>query len=153
MSLPDVVSQEEWRAARVALLEREKRLTRERDALNADRRRVPLVEITKDSRFTGPDGEVTLLDLFDGRRQLIVSHFMFDPEWTDGCASCTAGTDEMSDGLLAHLHARDTTMVWGSRAPFAKLADYRARKAWAIPWSSSHGSDLNHHSHVTLDSP
>jgi predicted dithiol-disulfide oxidoreductase (DUF899 family) len=151
MSLPEVVSQEEWRAARVALLEREKRLTRERDALNADRRRMPMVEITKDYRFTGPEGEVTLLDLFDGRRQLIVSHFMFDPEWTDGCPSCTAGTDEMSDGLLAHLHARDTTMVWVSRAPIDKLEDYKARRGWSIPWYSSHGSDFNYDFHVTLD--
>src|ERR1700743_2991226 len=111
MSLPDVVSPQEWRAARVALLEREKQLTRERDALNADRRRMPMVEVTKNYEFTGPDGTVSLLDLFDGRSQLIVSHFMFDPEWTDGCSSCTAGTDEMSPGLIAHLHARDTPIV------------------------------------------
>src|ERR1700749_2279589 len=128
MSLREVVSHEEWRGARGALVEREKQLPRERDALNADRRRMPMVEVTKDYAFTGPDGAVSLLELFDGRSQLIVSHFMFDPAWTDGCSSCTAGTDEMSDGLLAHLHARDTTMVWVSRAPFAKLADYRARK-------------------------
>src|ERR1700742_2113580 len=131
MSLPDVVSQEEWRAARLALLEREKRFTRERDAFNADRRRMPMVEITKDYRFTGPDGEVTLLDLFDGRRQLIGAHFMVDPAGTGGCPRCTGGTDESPDGLLEHLHARDTTMVWVSRAPVDKLADYKSRRGWS----------------------
>ena len=151
MSLPDIVTQEEWRAARVALLEREKELTRQRDALNADRRRLPMVEITKDYVFTGPDGEASLLDLFDGRRQLIVGHFMFDPEWTDGCSSCTAGADELSPGLLAHLHARDTSFVHVSRAPIEKIEDYKARKGWTFPWYSSYGSDFNYDFHATID--
>src|SRR3954470_8831306 len=111
MSLPQIATRDEWLAARTALLAKEKELTRARDALNAERRRLPMVEITKDYRFEGPDGEVGLLDLFEGRRQLVVKHFMFDPEWEDGCPSCTAGTDEVSEGFLAHLHVRDTTLV------------------------------------------
>ena len=107
MSLPDVVAREQWLAARKELLAKEKELTRARDALNAERRRLPMVEIDKDYVFDGPEGEATLLDLFEGRRQLILIHFMFDPEWEDGCPSCTAGADEMAPGLLAHLHARD----------------------------------------------
>ena len=111
MSLPEVVSRDEWLAARKALLAREKAVTRARDALNAERRELPMVEIDKDYVFEGPTGKVGLLDLFEGRRQLIVGHFMFDPSWDDGCPSCTAGADEVSDGLLEHLHARDTTLA------------------------------------------
>jgi predicted dithiol-disulfide oxidoreductase (DUF899 family) len=151
MSLPDVVSREEWLLARKALLAKEKELTRRRDALNAERRRLPMVEITKDYRFDGPDGAVSLLDLFEGRRQLIVGHFMFDPSWEDGCPSCTAGADEVSQGLLDHLHARDTTLAYVSRAPLDKLERYKARKGWTFPWYSSYGSDFNYDFHVTLD--
>jgi predicted dithiol-disulfide oxidoreductase (DUF899 family) len=151
MSLPDVVSREEWLLARKGLLAKEKELTRRRDALNAERRRLPMVEITKDYRFDGPDGAVSLLDLFEGRRQLIVGHFMFDPSWEDGCPSCTAGADEVSQGLLDHLHARDTTLVYVSRAPLDKLERYKARKGWTFPWYSSYGSDFNYDFHVTLD--
>ncbi|HEY1740521.1 MAG TPA: DUF899 family protein, partial [Acidimicrobiia bacterium] len=99
MSLPEVVTREEWLAARKALLADEKALTRARDTLSAHRRELPMVLVDDDYRFTGPDGEVRLPDLFEGRRQLIVQHFMFDPEWDDGCPSCTAAADEMSDGL------------------------------------------------------
>jgi predicted dithiol-disulfide oxidoreductase (DUF899 family) len=151
MSLPDVVSREEWLLAREALLAKEKELTRRRDALNAERRRLPMVEITKDYRFDGPDGAVSLLHLFEGRRQLIVGHFMFDPSWEDGCPSCTAGADEVSQGLLDHLHARDTTLAYVSRAPLDKLERYKARKGWTFPWYSSYGSDFNYDFHVTLD--
>ena len=98
MSLPEIVSREEWETARKELLAREKELTRARDELAADRRRLPMVLVDKDYRFEGPDGEVGLIDLFEGRHQLIVCHFMFDPEWEDGCPSCTAGADEMADG-------------------------------------------------------
>src|ERR687894_1539261 len=112
----DVTTREQWLAARLELLEHEKALTRHRDEVNAARRRLPMVEITKDYAFEGPQGKVGLVDLFEGRRQLIVSHFMFDPRWEDGCSSCSAGADEMSDGLLAHLHTRDTTLVYVSRA-------------------------------------
>src|SRR3954466_12946181 len=137
MSLPDVVSREEWLAARTALLAKEKEMTRARDALNAERRRLPMVEITKDYRFEGPDGEVGLLALFGARRQLIVKHFMFDPEWEDGCPSCTAGTDEMARPSFEHLHARDTQLVQISRAPYAKLAAYAAKRGRPVPWYSS----------------
>ena len=151
MSLAEIVSRDEWTAARKALLEREKELTRARDALSADRRRLPMVEIEKDYRFAGPAGEVGLADLFDGRRQLIVGHFMFDPEWEDGCPSCTAGADEMSDGLREHLAIRDVTLAYVSRAPLAKIERYKAEKGWTFPWYSSHGSDFNYDFHVTLD--
>jgi predicted dithiol-disulfide oxidoreductase (DUF899 family) len=151
MSLPQVTSREEWLAARKALLAKEKELTRQRDALNVERRMLPMVEIEKRYVFTGPDGEATLLDLFEGRRQLIVGHFMFDPSWEDGCPSCSAGADEVSDGLLAHLHARDTTLAYVSRAPLEKIERYKARKGWTFPWYSSYGSDFNYDFHVTLD--
>lgn len=151
MTLPDVVSPEEWLAARKALLTREKEFTRANDALNADRRRLPMVEIAADYTFHGPDGDVGLLDLFDGRRQLIMQHIMFDPSWDDACPSCTAAVDELSDGLLDHLRVRDTTFTAVSRAPFAKLQDYRTRKGWTIPWYSWEGSDFNYDFHVTVD--
>jgi predicted dithiol-disulfide oxidoreductase (DUF899 family) len=151
MSLPQVVSRDEWLVARKELLAKEKELTRARDALNVERRMLPMVEMTKPYVFEGPDGEVTLLDMFEGRLQLIVGHFMFDPRWDDGCPSCSAGADEVSDGLLAHLHARDTTLAYVSRAPLAKIEDYKARKGWKFPWYSSHGSDFNYDFGVTLD--
>jgi predicted dithiol-disulfide oxidoreductase (DUF899 family) len=152
MTLPDVVSPEEWLVARKALLAREKEFTRANDALNADRRRLPMVEIDKDYTFHGPTGDVSLLDLFEGRRQLIVQHIMFDPSWDDACSSCSAGIDELSDKLLEHLHIRDTTFAAVSRATFAKLDDYRTRKGWTIAWYSSEGSDFNYDFHVTMDS-
>ena len=151
MSLPQIVDREEWVAARKALLAKEKSLTRQRDALNADRRNLPMVEITKEYVFEGPDGKVGLLDLFEGRLQLIVGHFMFDPEWEDGCPSCSAGADEMSEGLLRHLHTRDTTLAYVSRAPLAKLERWKRLKGWTFPWYSSYGSDFNYDFHVTLD--
>jgi len=151
MSLPKVVSPEEWRVARLALLEEEKALTRARDALNAKRRELPMIEIEKDYVFTGPGGEATLLDLFEDRLQLIVGHFMFDPSWDDGCPSCSAGADEVSQGLLDHLHARDTTLAFVSRAPIETIERYKAKKGWDFRWYSSHGSDFNYDFHVTLD--
>ena len=151
MSLPQIVNRDEWLAARTALLEQEKELTRRRDALSADRRRLPMVEITKDYRFTGPHGEVGLLDLFEGRKQLLVSHFMFDPEWEEGCPSCSAGADEMSPGLFEHLHVRDTTLAHVSRAPLEKLERWKAKKGWNFPWYSSYGSDFNYDFGATID--
>jgi len=151
MSLPPVVPRDEWLAARKELLEREKELTRRRDELNAQRRSLPMVEIAKPYVFTGPDGEVTLRDLFGGHRQLILGHFMFDPSWDDGCPSCSAGADEVSRGLIEHLHARDTELVYVSRAPIEKIERYKARKGWEFPWYSSLGSDFNYDFHVTLD--
>jgi len=151
VSLPKIASRDEWRTARIALLQEEKALTRARDALNTQRRELPMVRIEKDYRFEGPDGTVGLLDLFEGRRQLMVGHFMFDPAWDEGCPSCTAGADEMSPGLLDHLHTRDTTVAYVSRAPLEKISAYRAARGWTFPWYSSFGSDFNYDFHVTLD--
>ncbi len=151
MALPEVVTHDEWLAARKRLLAQEKELTRRRDALNAERRRMPMVRIDKEYVFEGPDGPAGLLDLFEGRRQLIIGHFMFDPRWEDGCPSCTAGADEVAPGLLEHLHTRDTTLAYVSRAPLAKIERYKARKGWTFPWYSSYGSDFNYDFHVTLD--
>jgi predicted dithiol-disulfide oxidoreductase (DUF899 family) len=151
MSLPEIATREQWLRARTELLEREKEQTRARDALNADRRRLPMVEITKPYVFEGPQGEITLLDMFEGRRQLILGHFMFDPAWEDGCSSCSAGCDEVSQGLLDHLHVRDTTLAYVSRAPLEKLGRWKALKGWDFPWYSSYGSDFNYDFDVTLD--
>jgi predicted dithiol-disulfide oxidoreductase (DUF899 family) len=151
MALPEIVSRQEWRTARVALLEREKQLTRARDALNADRRRLPMVAVEKDYVLTGPDGEVGLIDLFDGCRQLLVQHVMFDPEWDDACPSCTAGVDEIAPGVLSHLRSRDTAFALVARAPVDKIERYRAARGWAIPWYSSFGSDFNYDFGVTID--
>jgi predicted dithiol-disulfide oxidoreductase (DUF899 family) len=151
MDLPEVVSVREWREARLDLLADEKALTRDRDRLSAKRRRLPMVEVEKPYEFSGPDGPESLLDLFKGRRQLIVVHFMFDPQWETGCASCSASADEVSDGLIAHLHARDTTLAHVSRAPLAKLESYRALKGWTFRWYSSFGTAFNYDFHVTLD--
>src|SRR5919107_3606106 len=120
-NLPRVVSRDEWLAARKDLLAREKELTRQRDAMSTERRRLPMVRIEKEYVFEGPDGKASLLDLFEGRRQLIVGHFMFSPEWDEGCPSCSVGADEISDGLLTHLHTRDTTFVYVYRAPIHKI--------------------------------
>jgi predicted dithiol-disulfide oxidoreductase (DUF899 family) len=149
MSLPRVVSRGEWLAARKELLANEKAATRARDALNTQRRQLPMVAIDKDYVFGGTDGELSLLDLFEGRRQLIVDHYMFDPSWDEGCASCAGRVDQY--GNLAHLHARDTTMAVVSRAPLAKIEPFKARKGWTFPWYSSFGSDFNYDFHVTLD--
>ncbi|MEN3307325.1 MAG: hypothetical protein V7603_3527 [Micromonosporaceae bacterium] len=151
MSLPQVVSREEWLAARKALLAREKEMTRARDNLNADRRRLPMVRVDKDYVFEGPAGRASLADLFEGRHQLVVQHFMFDPSWDEGCQSCSAAVDEVSEGLLAHLRARDTTFAVVARAPLAKLDAYRERRGWTLPFYSSHGADFNYDFHVTLD--
>ena len=151
MSLPQIASREEWEAARKQLLEEEKAMTRARDALSARRRRLPMVEIEKAYEFEGPDGALSLLDMFEGRRQLLITHFMFDPSWDAGCASCTAGADEISDGLLDHLHTRDTTMAFVARAPYEKLARYKDERGWTFPFYSSHGSDFNYDFHVTMD--
>src|SRR5438874_1431102 len=151
MSLPKIVTRDEWLAARKTLLAKEKELTRQRDALNVERRDLPMVEVEKDYVFDGPNGPTRLVDLFEGRPQLIIYHFMFDPGWEDGCSSCTAGTDELSAGFLQHLHTRDTSYAMVSRAPLAKLERYKAKKGWDIPWYSSYGSDFNYDFGVTID--
>lgn len=147
--LPRVVSREEWTAARRALLAREKEATRARDALNAERRLLPMVEVEKEYLFQGPEGETTLAGLFGGRRQLIVYHFMFDPAWDEGCTGCSLLADHV--GPLAHLHARDTALVFVSRAPLERIRPFQARMGWSVPWYSSFGSGFNYDFHATTD--
>jgi predicted dithiol-disulfide oxidoreductase (DUF899 family) len=151
MSLPRIVSRDDWLVARKELLADEKVMTRGRDELNVKRRMLPMVRIEKDYVFHGPDGKASLPDLFDSRRQLIVRHFMFGPTWDVGCPSCSAGADELSDGLLKHLHARETSLVVIARAPIEKIERYKAERGWTFPFYSSHGSDFNYDFHVTLD--
>lgn len=151
IELPEVVSREEWRAARTELLAREKELTRQRDELNVERRRMPMVKVDEDYVFDGPDGEASLLDLFDGRRQLIVYHFMFDPDWDEGCPSCSAWADHVARGHLNHLHARGTSLALVSRASQARIEPFKERMGWNVPWYSSYGSDFNYDFHVTID--
>lgn len=151
MALPEVVSREEWLAARKALLVREKEATRARDALNADRRRLPMVRIEDDYVFEGAEGKVGLADLFHGKRQLLLQHVMFHPDWDKACPGCTAGVDEFSRGLLDHLHARETEYVLVSRAPYPKLKAYAESRGWFLNWYSSEGSDFNRDFRVTLD--
>jgi predicted dithiol-disulfide oxidoreductase (DUF899 family) len=139
--LPRVCSQAEWQAAREKLLAKEKAATRARDALAAERRRLPMVKIDKDYVFEGPDGMARLVDLFDGRRQLIICHFMFGPNELEGCEGCSMTVDDM--GHLAHLHARDTSLVLVSRAPQAKIKPFQKRMSWVVPWYSSFGSEFN----------
>jgi predicted dithiol-disulfide oxidoreductase (DUF899 family) len=151
MNLPRVTTRDEWLTARTELLRKEKQLTADRDGLNTERRNLPMVEVVDDYRFDGPGGQVSLLDMFEGRRQLIIYHFMFGPDWDEGCPSCTAGTEEMSPGLLDHLHTRDTTYAMVSRAPLEKLEKWKAQHGWVIPWYSSFGSDFNYDFGVTID--
>jgi predicted dithiol-disulfide oxidoreductase (DUF899 family) len=151
MSLPKIAKHDEWLAARTELLAAEKDLTRRRDALNRRRRELPMVEVEKDYVFEGPGGAVRLIDIFEGRRQLIIYHFMFHPEWDDGCPSCTAGTDEVSSGFLDHLHLRDTTYALVSRAPLAKLERWKQVRGWDLPWYSSFDSEFNYDFGVTID--
>jgi predicted dithiol-disulfide oxidoreductase (DUF899 family) len=148
-NLPEVVSREAWLAARKELLAKEKELTRARIQLNADRRKLPMVRMDKPYTFEGPDGTVSLLDLFEGRQQLVMHHFMFGPDWDEGCTSCASAADGI--GKLRQLHVRNTTLVAVSRATYEKLAAYRDRMGWTFPWYSSYGSDFNYDFHATLD--
>ena len=138
MSTITVVSPAEWQAAHERLLAKEKEATRARDALAAERRRQPMAEVPSDHVLEGQQGEVTLLDAFEGRTQLIVYHFMFGPGDEQGCSGCSMFTDQV--GHLAHLHARDTSFALVSRAPLERLEAYRERMGWDIPWYSSHRS-------------
>lgn len=149
IALPKVVTRAEWLVARQELLAKEKELTRRRDALNAERRRLPMVGIEKDYVFEGSNGKASLLDLFEGRRQLIIYHFMFDPDWDEGCDGCSMMVDNM--GHPAHLHARETSRVLVSRAPLAKIEPFKKRMGWTVPWFSSFGSDFNQNFGVTTD--
>jgi predicted dithiol-disulfide oxidoreductase (DUF899 family) len=149
MDDPDVVSYDEWLVARKALLEQEKAFTRQRDALAAERRRLPMEEVERDYRFQGENGEASLLDLFDGRDQLLVYHFMWLADEHQGCPSCSFLVDNIGD--LSHLHARNTSLVLVSRGPIDELLAYRARMRWAVPWYSSLSSSFNYDFHVTID--
>jgi predicted dithiol-disulfide oxidoreductase (DUF899 family) len=149
MNMPLVVSAAEWQADRDRLLVKEKAATRALDELAAERRRLPMVRIDKGYTFEGPEGGLTLPDLFAGRRQLIIYHFMFAPGSEDGCEGCSLFTDNI--GELAHLHARDTSLVLVSRAPLAELTPFKRRMGWSVPWVSSFGSDFNDDFGVTID--
>jgi predicted dithiol-disulfide oxidoreductase (DUF899 family) len=132
---PKIVSREEWLAARKKLLAKEKQLTRERDALAAERRQLPWVKVEKNYVFDSPGGKKTLADLFDGRSQLIVYHFMFGPEWNEGCPSCSFNMDH-TDGALAHLAQRDVSFAAVSRAPLSKIQEFKKRMGWRFAWVS-----------------
>ena len=147
--MPNIVSQGEWRAERKQLLAHEKEVTKQRDRVSAERRRLPMVKIEKDYTFEGLEGKRSLAELFEGRRQLIIYHFMFDPEWDKGCMGCTGYVDAIGD--LSLLNERDTSFALISRASLAELDAYKADKGWSIPWYSSFGSDFNYDFHVTLD--
>jgi predicted dithiol-disulfide oxidoreductase (DUF899 family) len=146
---PRIATRDEWQAARKTLLAHEKELTKHYDRVSAERRRLPMVKLEKTYTFDGPEGKRSLHDLFDGHRQLIVYHFMFDPAWDKGCDGCTGFVNELAD--LSMLAERDTQFVLISRAPLDKLQAYKALKGWDRPWYSSYGSDFNYDFQVTTD--
>jgi predicted dithiol-disulfide oxidoreductase (DUF899 family) len=149
MNHPRVVSAAEWLVARKDLLTREKELTRLRDEVSRHRRELPRVEIEKEYVFDGPDGKETLADLFDGRSQLIVYHFMLGPDWEEGCKSCSFLADHF-DGAIVHLAHRDVTFAVVSRAPLHKIGAFKKRMGWRFKWVSSNGNDFNFDYHVTF---
>lgn len=149
MKPPKIASRDEWLAARQALLAKEKHLTRLRDELAAERRTLPWVPVEKNYVFDGPSGKQTLSDLFAGRSQLVVYHFMLGPGWKEGCPSCSLLSDHL-DGALVHLAARDVTLAVVSRAPYAEIAPFKARMGWRFPWVSSFDSEFNRDYHVSF---
>ena len=146
---PKVVSRAEWIAARKQLLKEEKEVTRLRDLLSQQRRELPWVKVDKNYVFDAPGGKKTLADLFEGRSQLIVYHFMFGPEWKEGCPSCSFNMDH-TDGALVHLAQRDVTFLAVSRAPISKIEAFKTRLGWSFNWVSSFGNDFNHDFHVSF---
>jgi predicted dithiol-disulfide oxidoreductase (DUF899 family) len=144
-----IVSRDQWLAAREQLLTEEKELTRLRDKVNASRRAMPWVKVEKSYVFDGPNGRETLADLFAGRSQLVVRHFMFGPGWEAGCVGCSFLADHL-DGALVHLEHHDVTVVVVSRAPFAEIEAFRQRMGWRFKWVSSHGSDFNYDYQVSF---
>jgi predicted dithiol-disulfide oxidoreductase (DUF899 family) len=142
MTEPRIASREQWLAERRALLAEEKALTQAREQLAAKRRNLPWVRLDQDYRFEGANGAVSMADLFAGRSQLIVYHFMFGPDWQEGCKSCSFWSDHF-DGMAPHLAARDAAFAAVSRAPYAALAPFRRRMGWRFPWYSSAGSSFN----------
>jgi predicted dithiol-disulfide oxidoreductase (DUF899 family) len=144
-----VVLRDEWLEARKQLLAKEKDFTRLRDQLSQQRRELPWVRVGKDYVFEGPMGKITLPELFAGKSQLIVYHFMFDPSWDEGCPSCSFWADNFN-GIDGHLNHRDANLVAISRAPYAKLAAFKQRMGWSFPWVSSSGSDFNYDYHASF---
>jgi predicted dithiol-disulfide oxidoreductase (DUF899 family) len=149
MTTHRIVSREEWGAARRQLLAREKAFTRARDELSRQRRELPWTRVDTKYVFEGPDGRESLGDLFAGRSQLVVYHFMFDPSWTEGCKSCSFWVDNF-DGIVVHLNQRDTSLVLVSRAPLDALQAFRRRMGWRVKWVSSLQTDFNRDYHVTF---
>ena len=144
-----IVSRDEWLAARKALLAKEKEFTRLRDSLNAERRALPWVKVDKQYMFDTPDGQRALGELFAGRSQLVTKHFMFGPDWTDGCVGCSFEMDHVA-GALVHLEHHDVSYVVVSRAPLEKLEAFKRRMGWRFRWVSSYGSDFNYDFHVSF---
>jgi predicted dithiol-disulfide oxidoreductase (DUF899 family) len=149
IELPKLVSRDEWLAARKELLKQEKELTRQRDALSAKRRELPWVRMEKEYVFDTPKGKQTLADLFDGRSQLVVNHFMLGPGWKEGCVGCSFGADHI-EGALVHLEHHDVTVVVVSRAPLHEIEAYKKRMGWRFNWVSSYDSDFNYDYHVSF---
>lgn len=149
MTPPRIVSRDEWLAARKQHLLKEKEFTRLRDQLSAERRALPWVRVDEGYVFDAPGGKESLSDLFAGRSQLVVYHFMFGPDWGDGCKSCSFWADNFN-GIIVHLRHRDVTMVAVSRAPLETLEAYRKRMGWEFKWVSSFGSDFNRDYHVSF---
>jgi predicted dithiol-disulfide oxidoreductase (DUF899 family) len=150
MKLAKIVSPEDWLAERTALLEREKAFTRARDELSAARRDLPWVRVEKDYVFTSPEGEKTLSDLFDGRSQLMIYHFMLGPGWKQGCKSCSYLADHFGPAVI-HLAHRDVSFVSVSRAPLAEIEFFKKRMGWTFPWVSSFEADFNWDFHVSFN--
>ena len=144
-----IVSKDEWLAARSALLKKEKEFTVLRDKLGQQQRDMPWVSVDKEYLFVGPNGKQTLSDLFDGRTQLIVYHFMYDPNWDAGCPSCSFWADNFN-GIVVHLNQRDVTMIAVSRAPYSKIEEYKKRMGWNFKWVSSYDNDFNFDYHVSF---
>ena len=149
MTQHQIVSRDEWIAARKELLRKEKDFTRLRDQLNAERRALPWVKVEKEYLFDTPSGRQSLGDLFDGRSQLVTKHFMFGPDWTDGCVGCSFEMDHI-EGALVHLEHHDVSYVVVSRAPLTKIEAFRQRMGWRFRWVSSYGSDFNYDFHVSF---
>ncbi|HXA26143.1 MAG TPA: thioredoxin family protein [Acetobacteraceae bacterium] len=149
MTHHQIVSRDEWIAARKELLQKEKDFTHLRDRLNADRRALPWVKVEKEYLFDTPNGRQSLGDLFDGRSQLVTKHFMFGPDWSDGCVGCSFEMDHI-EGALVHLEHHDVSYVLVSRAPLAKIEAFRQRMGWRFRWVSSYGSDFNYDFHVSF---
>jgi predicted dithiol-disulfide oxidoreductase (DUF899 family) len=150
MTARQIVSREEWLQARKALLVKEKEATRRRDELTAERMRLPMVKVEKEYAFHGPSGRQSLADLFAGQSQLIIYHFMFQPDWSEGCKSCSCFLDTCV-GAAAHVRARDTAFAVVSLAPFEKIDQFRRRMGWNVTWVSSFGSDFNRDFEVSVD--